>query len=892
MQKPRRIPGALLQLLASSRCSAESRLATSLAQRTTARATLGLGWGLGPATPRQFGTASAVGGGEGAGGGGGGGGRDRWPPASSRGLLRPGPALSRRSTAPSASGRGGAPNSAGRSSAGSPSPSSSPHSASPSGASSPSTSSAAAEAGSVRRMGSQRHVLRSSNSVQNVCVQDILGRHKMNAVFEVIIVRSDGRTLEPSEGLSASELGLHSRDLSLFAADSRLSPQRATIAVRGDRILFRTEAIKAVIEKDQCTLIKNKRDRDFHDIIKPMTLVIEAQPHVPFELSVLEVLLHVTLLYFERRRAHISWMVERIIADGGGGGGAAANGGEGPLGSGDPFGGIGESTVQQFVPLEKVLTSVLNDAKETCDAIKKFLDDDSEAASGLLLSLPPLPPVSRGGPGPDGSRGADSCGPYYYSGGREMALGVADFATSDHYRVSPPAPASSPSPSSSPASSSASSSHPIPASSSAPASAVPPLPAFTSPPVGAAGMAGAWAAVAGGAAAGPGADAAAAAAGFGMVAEAEGEEGGADGAGGDRPGGGAGGAAAAGRPFGVVPPSIGGFADPARRREAMRNQALEDAARILETYGREVESIVGSLLETEDFLESTRDTYRMQLDSSRNHIILVNLWISVASISLMVATLPSALFGMNVQNGLEEAHGAFLGMIMLSAALAFGSYPAFMSHFTNRFMRASRQDMHNMRMLRTFLMQHSDDLEAIVDAMRRLPAAAAADPHPSLSAAARRLLVGQQAQHGGGGAQHGSARISVWGGGSGMSREAFRRHMRAQLPKHVRLSGAQLDYLFSQFDRDKDGVLTEAEATLSSCRAYSDGVGVGGAAGDPRFDPAWQDRDRGDAGPSHVMGSDGDVMGQELGEDEDLEGATRLRGLQGVAKPRWKGPVA
>jgi hypothetical protein len=34
------------------------------------------------------------------------------------------------------------------------------------------------------------------------------------------------------QGLSGADLGLHSRDLSLFTTDSRLSPQRATIAVR------------------------------------------------------------------------------------------------------------------------------------------------------------------------------------------------------------------------------------------------------------------------------------------------------------------------------------------------------------------------------------------------------------------------------------------------------------------------------------------------------------------------------------------------------------------------------------------------------------------------------------------------------------------------------------
>eukprot|EP00198_Chlamydomonas_reinhardtii_P005529 XP_001694865.1 predicted protein [Chlamydomonas reinhardtii] len=98
----------------------------------------------------------------------------------------------------------------------------------------------------------------SGLQLQHLCVQEILGRARMSTVFEVIVILSDGRTLEPNGGVTAAELQLHSRDLSLFAADSRLSPQRATIAARGDRILFRTEAIKAVIERDRVTLIKNR----------------------------------------------------------------------------------------------------------------------------------------------------------------------------------------------------------------------------------------------------------------------------------------------------------------------------------------------------------------------------------------------------------------------------------------------------------------------------------------------------------------------------------------------------------------------------------------------------------------------------------------------------------
>jgi hypothetical protein len=44
----------------------------------------------------------------------------------------------------------------------------------------------------------------------------------------------------------------------------------------------------------------------------------------------------------------------------------------------------------------------------------------------------------------------------------------------------------------------------------------------------------------------------------------------------------------------------------------------------------------------------------MQLDSSRNHIILVNLWLSMINISVMATTILPAFFGMNLSSGLPE----------------------------------------------------------------------------------------------------------------------------------------------------------------------------------------------------------------------------------------------
>lgn len=43
----------------------------------------------------------------------------------------------------------------------------------------------------------------------------------------------------------------------------------------------------------------------------------------------------------------------------------------------------------------------------------------------------------------------------------------------------------------------------------------------------------------------------------------------------------------------------------------------------------------------------------MKLDSARNHIILVNLWLSAASICIMVTTLLPAFYGMNVSTYMQ-----------------------------------------------------------------------------------------------------------------------------------------------------------------------------------------------------------------------------------------------
>lgn len=57
---------------------------------------------------------------------------------------------------------------------------------------------------------------------------------------------------------TAQQMGLHPRDVSLFTSDRKLTPQRATITVRDGMILFKTEAVSAIISADKALLITSR----------------------------------------------------------------------------------------------------------------------------------------------------------------------------------------------------------------------------------------------------------------------------------------------------------------------------------------------------------------------------------------------------------------------------------------------------------------------------------------------------------------------------------------------------------------------------------------------------------------------------------------------------------
>ncbi|MEW5313205.1 MAG: hypothetical protein WDW38_004791 [Sanguina aurantia] len=634
---------------------------------------------------------------------------------------------------------------------------------------------------------------------------------------------------------TAQQMGLHPRDVSLFTSDRKLTPQRATITVRDGMILFKTEAVSAIISADKALLITSRRKDEKRTLMLPILQAIKQQPHVPFEMSVLEVLLHSTTRYFERRIDHISLMMEHVL-------------GEFNM-SQEPF---TLAMVQQLVPLEKVLTAVRNDVKETCEAINKILEDDDFLASICLTEQKRLgtsfiiPQPARDPPSPTtaptssqdhtNNTNSNSSGGVSQEGTQP---GVADMHDLSHthsdYSSHPPPNHNPTFPSlnrdsfpnmysntthSSPAGHGQQSNftrsptHYSPAADShhrglnhqkqqqqqqqqqqthqhsypqqsqqhgsqpRQGSGQSPYPAQF-------------------ARQGPGQDHFYGPGGPGSKYWESAGYGGAGSHG-----------------------SHGLDWDP----NYVLTQEIEQASRILETYGRELESVVGGLLEMEEEIDTTRETWRMQLDSSRNHFILTNLWISMISISLMLATIVPTFFGMNIEHGLENTPFVFWGTVAASAAIGVASYPLLSVAFRRNWKTKSRGEVHKVKMLRLFLMQHLDELEEILEVVKKFEGNV--DQHTF-----RRQLLKQAlcAAHAGSLIWNlRGRRLPSPGGVPGAAPASTHTHAphahpavrdRPALP-HIQLSRDSTSFLFEQLDTNRDGVLTAMELLSRQARPH------------------------------------------------------------------------
>ncbi|KAJ8087512.1 magnesium ion transporter [Marasmius tenuissimus] len=104
----------------------------------------------------------------------------------------------------------------------------------------------------------------------------------------------------------------------------------------------------------------------------------------------------------------------------------------------------------------------------------------------------------------------------------------------------------------------------------------------------------------------------------------------------------------------------------------------KDLEVLLETFSKQVEEIVNEVANLESNVQSTQEIVELIIDSNRNALLALDLQVSIATFGVGTGALLAGVFGMNLQNHLEDHPFAFFGMTFLCGALAFlASYTCF-----------------------------------------------------------------------------------------------------------------------------------------------------------------------------------------------------------------------
>ncbi|KIZ05832.1 hypothetical protein MNEG_2127 [Monoraphidium neglectum] len=459
---------------------------------------------------------------------------------------------------------------------------------------------------------------------------------RQEPTFQVIECFPNGVARESRRPRTASQLELHPRDVVLFAPISRLAaPQRATIAVREDKILFKTEVAQAIISADKAVLIIGRRDRDAKQLAAEIIKVMgraeaptnggdvdfpgpsDAPGALPFELRVLEVLLDATVEYFYTKTQHLNWMMESI--------------GDEIKQPRRPFNATDKA--HQLIPIQKFLTSIKNDVRETCEALVAMSEDEEHLQELCLTWQRQLQQAIWAQ--------------------QPAAAPQVQYSACPETGVLKPAPT---------------------------ASFLNEVYEANHPP------------------------------GTGAVTAHTKKHSASGGSGHGRHGG-----------HGGHDRHGGGGHGHGAPHSQMSSAYLRTVSDMLESYEREIRSLEGSLLEAEENLDNTREVWHMQLDSSRNHIILVNLWLSMINISVMATTILPAFFGMNLHSGLpEESMKHFYMVVAASIVIATLSYPLGRWIYFRHWRKMTQHELFEQKMLRVLLVQHIDDLDDIIDALRKV----------------------------------------------------------------------------------------------------------------------------------------------------------------------------
>lgn len=96
---------------------------------------------------------------------------------------------------------------------------------------------------------------------------------------------------------------------------------------------------------------------------------------------------------------------------------------------------------------------------------------------------------------------------------------------------------------------------------------------------------------------------------------------------------------------------------------------VEEIEMLLEAYFVQIDETVNRLNRVREYIESTNDYIDIQLDSRRNKLIQLEVWVSAATVCMAIYSLVAAIFGMNIPYSWTDDHGYMFKWVVIDTGV-------------------------------------------------------------------------------------------------------------------------------------------------------------------------------------------------------------------------------
>ena len=114
--------------------------------------------------------------------------------------------------------------------------------------------------------------------------------------------------------------------------------------------------------------------------------------------------------------------------------------------------------------------------------------------------------------------------------------------------------------------------------------------------------------------------------------------------------------------------------DAHQRGENLEHVRHESIELLLEEYSRQLVNILQEISSLLKKVQTKQDIVKISLDAFRNRVLRMNLYLSIAGVSIASSTAVAGFYGMNLVNGLEESPTAFWNLVSATSltGIVFG----------------------------------------------------------------------------------------------------------------------------------------------------------------------------------------------------------------------------